>query len=145
LSGCARTQAPNVTHMSNGRRDLLDHAKNLKPDPSDEQLWQAVSKLLSKHRPGIIRPEKTRKERLQKEGLRCTWPEVLARPFPHTPLRCAAASRAAAVAPVRHSSRSQRPPPPPLAPPALVWGRGCCPVLVGRADFFGAVITPRKK
>jgi hypothetical protein len=48
--------------MSNGRGDLLDHVKNLKPGKTDAQLQQVISGLLSKHRPGIIRPEKTRKD-----------------------------------------------------------------------------------
>jgi hypothetical protein len=49
------------------RADLLDHVKNfyadnLKPGKADAQLWHVISGLLSKHRPGIIRPEKTRKD-----------------------------------------------------------------------------------
>jgi hypothetical protein len=56
--------------MSNGRGDPLDHAKNFyaansKPSKTDTdaQLRHVVSHLLSKHRPGVIRPEKTRKDR----------------------------------------------------------------------------------
>jgi hypothetical protein len=52
--------------MRNGRRDLLEEARKLKPDSSDKQLNQAVIRLLSKHRPGIIRPEKSRKDYTRK-------------------------------------------------------------------------------
>jgi hypothetical protein len=53
--------------MSNGRGALIDHLKNFyaansKPSKSDAQLASAISGLLNKHRPGIIRPEKTRKD-----------------------------------------------------------------------------------
>jgi hypothetical protein len=57
--------------MTNGRRGLLDHAKNFyaansMPSRSDARLQQVITRPLSKHRPGIISPEKNRKDRKKK-------------------------------------------------------------------------------
>jgi hypothetical protein len=53
--------------MSNGRGDLLDHVKNFyaansKPGKTKAQLAGVIHRLLTQARPGIIRPEYTRKD-----------------------------------------------------------------------------------
>jgi hypothetical protein len=50
--------------MHNGRRDLIVHVKgfcaaNLSKNLTDDQVRRLITGLLNKHRPGIIRPEKT--------------------------------------------------------------------------------------
>jgi hypothetical protein len=54
--------------MRNGRRGLIAHVKNFyaanfSKNPTDAQVKQVITGLLNKHRPGIIRPEDTRKDR----------------------------------------------------------------------------------
>jgi hypothetical protein len=58
-------------NIGNGRRELIVHVKtfyvdNFGKDLSDPQLKGEISKLLNEHRPGLIRPECTRKDYLKK-------------------------------------------------------------------------------
>jgi hypothetical protein len=58
-------------YMKNGRRQLLDHVKNFylanfSKDLNDQKVNAKVSNLLSYHRGGVIRPERTNKAHIKK-------------------------------------------------------------------------------
>jgi hypothetical protein len=57
--------------MLNGRRELIVHVKNFyaanfSKNLTDPQLKQKISSLLNQHRPGVVRPECTRKDCIKK-------------------------------------------------------------------------------
>ena len=48
--------------LNNGRRALLDHVNNLKPDQTDAQLKGVMGRHLGKARGGVIKPQYARRD-----------------------------------------------------------------------------------
>ena len=71
IQGLGEQQPDTVCGRDNGRRQLLEHVKsfyfvNKNKDLTEPQLKAIVGRLLSHHRPGIIRPDKTNKGKKKK-------------------------------------------------------------------------------